>query len=272
MSANVDIEAVTSRYPRPQGQDADCCLTAYTVMTGKLLDRGGSVLVGDSLGMVLYGLDDTVAVTLDMMIAHGQAVKRGAKQACVIVDMPFGTYQESKETAFRNCARAMKSRMRRREARRQRRDGETIDYLVNRGIPVMGHVGLLPQSVHVRRLRSRPGPGGSERHCRGRRGGRRGGRVRGRRGRSCRAVGAAHHGRRGSTIGIGASPACDGQILVTETWLAFMTNSRPGSSAVARSWAVGSRKPLRPMPAMFATVDFGSKIALQANGSAPSRG
>ena len=222
MSANVDIEAVTVPDIRARkGGTPIVCLTAYTVMTGKLLDHEADLLlVGDSLGMVLYGLDDTVAVTLDMMIAHGQAVKRGAKRACVIVDMPFGTYQESKETAFRNCARAMKEV----GCAGVKLEGgvemaETIDYLVNRGIPVMGHVGLLPQSVHV--------SGGFR--SRGRDPAEANGIV-----EDAGAVAEAGAfavvvegvveplARRVTeeiavpTIGIGASPACDGQILVTE--------------------------------------------------------
>ena len=84
-------------------------LTAYTTPVARLLDpHCDLLLVGDSLGMVLYGMETTVGVTLDMMIAHGQGVMRGVKHACVIVDLPFGSYQESKEQAFRNAARILK--------------------------------------------------------------------------------------------------------------------------------------------------------------------
>ena len=92
-----------------KGVEPVVCLTAYTSLTAQLLDEHVDLLlVGDSLGMVLYGLDSTLAVTLDMMIAHGQAVMRGADKACVIVDLPFGSYQESPEAAFRSAARVMK--------------------------------------------------------------------------------------------------------------------------------------------------------------------
>ncbi|MBF0251890.1 MAG: 3-methyl-2-oxobutanoate hydroxymethyltransferase, partial [Alphaproteobacteria bacterium] len=96
-------------HKRRDGAAPLVCLTAYTVLTARLLDAHTDLLlVGDSLGMVLYGLDTTVGVTLDMMILHGQAVMRGAKRSCVIVDMPFGTYQESPQVAFRNAARILK--------------------------------------------------------------------------------------------------------------------------------------------------------------------
>ena len=84
------------------------CLTAYSTPQARLLDpHADLLLVGDSLGMVVYGFDSTLPVTLEMMIAHGAAVMRGAKRACVIVDMPFGSYQESPAQAFRNAARIM---------------------------------------------------------------------------------------------------------------------------------------------------------------------
>jgi 3-methyl-2-oxobutanoate hydroxymethyltransferase len=84
------------------------CLTAYTMPMARLLDAHADLLlVGDSLGMVLYGMPTTLPVTLEMMIAHGAAVMRGASRACVIVDMPFGSYQESPEQAFRNAARIL---------------------------------------------------------------------------------------------------------------------------------------------------------------------
>lgn len=100
--------------------------------------------------MVLYGMDTTVGVTLDMMIAHGRAVMRGVEHACVIVDLPFGTYQESKEQAFRNAARLMQET----GCDGVKLEGgeemaETIAFLVARGIPVFGHVGLMPQLVHT---------------------------------------------------------------------------------------------------------------------------
>ncbi len=101
-----------------KGKDRVVCLTAYTTPIARLLDpHCDLLLVGDSLGMVLYGLETTVGVTLDMMVAHGRAVMRGASHACVIVDLPFGSYQESKEQAFRSAVRAdAGNRMRWRQA------------------------------------------------------------------------------------------------------------------------------------------------------------
>lgn len=127
------------------------CLTAYTAPMAELLDEHCDLLlVGDSVGMVVHGLPNTVGVTLEMMILHGQAVMRGARKAMVVVDMPFGSYEGSAEVAYANAARLMK------ETGAQAVKVEagptivgTIDYLVKRGIPVMGHVGLRPQAVLV---------------------------------------------------------------------------------------------------------------------------
>jgi 3-methyl-2-oxobutanoate hydroxymethyltransferase len=126
-------------------------LTSYHAHTAAIADKYCDVLlVGDSLGMVMHGYETTVPVTLELMIMHGRAVTRGAKRALVVVDMPFGSYEESPSVAFRNAARVMKEcdcgavkleggvRM-----------GETIRYLVDRGIPVMAHIGLTPQSINT---------------------------------------------------------------------------------------------------------------------------
>lgn len=126
-------------------------LTAYHAHTARLLDSHVDImLVGDSLGMVMHGLESTVPVPLEMMIMHGAAVVRGAKRALVIVDMPFGSYEESPELAFRNSVRVMKET----GASGVKLEGgtrmeETIHYLTQRGIPVMAHIGLTPQSVNV---------------------------------------------------------------------------------------------------------------------------
>jgi 3-methyl-2-oxobutanoate hydroxymethyltransferase len=134
-----------------KGGEPIAVLTAYTAPVAQFLDEHvDCLLVGDSLGMVVYGFDTTLAVTLDMMINHGAAVVRGSQRACVIVDMPFASYQESPEQAYRNAARIMQE---------TGCDGvkleagvtlaSTIEFLARRGIPVMGHVGLMPQSVHA---------------------------------------------------------------------------------------------------------------------------
>lgn len=217
---------------RAEGAQPLVCLTAYTALTARLLDPVTDLLlVGDSLGMVLYGMPDTIGVTLDMMIAHGQAVMRGSEKACVIVDLPFGSYQESPEAAYRAAARVMKEV----GCAGVKLEGgaemaETVRFLVKRGIPVLGHVGLLPQSVNT--------AGGFRSH-----------------GKDheeaedilkdAQAVaeaGAFAMVVEGTveplaraiteqvaipTIGIGASPACDGQILVTEDIAGLFTDFKP---------------------------------------------
>jgi len=127
------------------------CLTAYTTPIAKLVDAECDVvLVGDSLGMVLHGLPSTLGVTMEMMILHGQAVERGLDRALMVVDMPFGSYEESPQQAFRNAARIMAET----GAGAVKLEGgvtmaETIRFLVDRGIPVMGHVGLTPQAINT---------------------------------------------------------------------------------------------------------------------------
>lgn len=133
------------------GGDPIVCLTAYHAHTANLLDPHVDVLlVGDSLGMVMYGMDSTLGVSLDMMIAHGAAVIRGSSRALVVVDMPFGSYEESPSQAFHNAARVMKETgCQAVKLEGGARMAETISYLYQRGIPVMAHIGLTPQSVHV---------------------------------------------------------------------------------------------------------------------------
>ncbi len=132
-----------------KGGEPIVCLTAYTAPMAALLDEHCDILlVGDSVGMVLHGLPNTVGVTLEMMILHGQAVMRAARRALVVVDMPFGAYEGAPETAYANAARVLKET----GAQAVKVESgptvaETIAYLVRRGIPVMGHVGLRPQAV-----------------------------------------------------------------------------------------------------------------------------
>ena len=145
-----------SRVTAPQiaarkGGEPVVCLTAYTAPVADILDEVCDlILVGDSVGMVVHGLPNTVGVTMEMMILHGQAVMRASKRALVVVDMPFGSYEGSKELAYANAVRILK------ETGCQAVKVEsgltvpgTIAYLVQRGVPVMGHVGLRPQSVMV---------------------------------------------------------------------------------------------------------------------------
>ena len=215
-----------------KGGEPLVCLTAYTSLTAQLLDKYTDILlVGDSLGMVLYGLDDTLGVTIDMMVAHGKAVMRRSKKACVIVDMPFGSYQESPEVAFRNAAHVMKE---------VGCDGikieggiemaETISFLTERGIPVLAHVGLLPQSINT--------SGGFRSHGKNdeeadriladaiavENAGAFASVIEGTIEPLAREITKALHI---PTIGIGASPACDGQILVTEDLVGLFSDFTP---------------------------------------------
>ena len=126
-------------------------LTAYTVRTAQLLDpHCDMLLVGDSLGQVIYGLPSTVPVTLDMMAVHGAAVVRGSYHAVVVIDMPFGSYEASPEKAFESAAYLLKQT----GAAAVKLEGgiamaPTVKFLSERGIPVMGHVGLTPQAVNT---------------------------------------------------------------------------------------------------------------------------
>ncbi|MGX7952464.1 3-methyl-2-oxobutanoate hydroxymethyltransferase [Tsuneonella sp. HG249] len=126
-------------------------LTAYTARQAQLLDAHCDLLlVGDSLGQVIYGLESSVPVTLEMMIAHGAAVVRGSYHAAVLVDLPFGTYEASPEAAFATASRVMKET----GAAGVKLEGgaamaATVAFLTARGIPVMGHVGLTPQAVNI---------------------------------------------------------------------------------------------------------------------------
>jgi 3-methyl-2-oxobutanoate hydroxymethyltransferase len=126
-------------------------LTSYHAHTAALLDKHCDlILVGDSLGMVMHGLETTIPVTLEMMILQGRAVMRGSRRALVVVDMPFGSYEASREQAFMSAARVMKETgCGAIKLEGGRRMADTIAFLVERGIPVMGHVGLTPQSINA---------------------------------------------------------------------------------------------------------------------------
>ena len=152
MSARDEIKRLTAPDIRARkGGEPIVCLTSYHAHTARLIDRHCDlILVGDSLGMVMHGLETTVPVTLDMMILQGLAVMRGSKQALVVIDMPFGSYEASKEQAFMSAARVMKETgCGAIKLEGGRRMAETIAFLVERGIPVMGHIGLTPQSINT---------------------------------------------------------------------------------------------------------------------------
>ncbi|MBN8983154.1 MAG: 3-methyl-2-oxobutanoate hydroxymethyltransferase [Rhizobiales bacterium] len=207
-------------------------LTSYHAHTAALVDRYCDViLVGDSLGNVMHGFETTLPVTLEMMILQGHAVMRGSKQSLVVVDMPFGSYEASKEQAFHSAARILKeTHCGAVKLEGGERMAETIAFLTQRGIPVMAHVGLTPQSINA--LGSFRSQGREEAQAIAR-----GENMVGPIQNDARAVAQAGAfsvvveavaeplARRITesidipTIGIGASAACDGQVLVLEDML-----------------------------------------------------
>ena len=152
MSAQAPVKRITApQIAARKGATPIVALTAYTAPMAALVDSHAEViLVGDSLGMVVHGLPSTIGVTIEMMIMHGQAVMRGSHRAMVVIDMPFGSYEESPQQAFRNAARVMAET----GAGAVKLEGgsrmaPTVRFLTERGIPVMGHVGLTPQATHT---------------------------------------------------------------------------------------------------------------------------
>jgi 3-methyl-2-oxobutanoate hydroxymethyltransferase len=208
------------------------CLALYTAPMAQLAAPYCDILlVGDSVGMVLYGMESTLGVTLDMMIEHGKAVRRGAPDSCVIIDLPFGTYEASPEQAYQTASRVMAQT----GAHGVKLEGgvvmaPTIEFLTKRGIPVMAHVGLLPQSVNAAggfRAHGRESSEASHIHE--------------------DALAVAEAGAFAMvvegvvedlakritkevpipTIGIGASPACDGQVLVSDDAIGLFSAFKP---------------------------------------------
>lgn len=152
MSAQQEQRRLTAPDIRARkGGEPIVSLTSYHAHTARLVDKYCDViLVGDSLGMVMHGMETTVPVTLDMMILQGLAVMRGSSRALVVVDMPFGSYEASKEQAFASAARVMKETgCGAVKLEGGTRMAETVRFLVERGVPVMGHVGLTPQAINV---------------------------------------------------------------------------------------------------------------------------
>jgi 3-methyl-2-oxobutanoate hydroxymethyltransferase len=214
-----------------KGGEPLVCLTAYTTPMARLVDACCDlVLVGDSVGMVLHGLPSTLAVTLDMMILHGQAVGRGLARACMVVDLPFGSYEEGPAQAFRSAARVMaETGAQAVKIEGGERVADTVRHLVAHGVPVMGHVGLTPQSVHAFGGYKVQGRGADAERVAA----------------DARAVAEAGAfavvlekvpdplARRITaaldvpTIGIGASAACDGQILVVDDVLGLFEDFQP---------------------------------------------
>ena len=207
------------------------CLTAYTTPFAQLTDpHCDIVLVGDSVGMVHHGLTSTLGVTMDMMVMHGQAVARGLKNAMMVVDMPFGSYEESPEQALRNAARIMRET----GAGAVKLEGgvtmaPTIEFLTSRSIPVMAHIGLTPQAINTLGGYKVQGRGDDRERI------------------MADAEAVAKAGAFSvvlekvpasladeitaaipiPTIGIGASAGCDGQILVIDDMLGLFTAFKP---------------------------------------------
>jgi 3-methyl-2-oxobutanoate hydroxymethyltransferase len=221
-----------TRIKSRKGGDKLVCLTAYTASVARLLDEEVDLLlVGDSLAMVVYGFDSTLPVTLDMMIAHGGAVVRATRHAAIVVDLPFGSYQASPEDAFRAAARVMAET----QCNAVKLEGgeemaETVAFLVKRGIPVMGHVGLTPQAVNeLGGYRSRGHDAAERRKILA------DGVAIGDAGAFSLVVEGVNEGLAREltasvavpTIGIGASAACDGQILVTDDMLGVFAEFTP---------------------------------------------
>lgn len=152
MSTPVKTRRITVPELRARkGGEPIVSLTSYHAHTAAIVDKFADfILVGDSLGMVMHGMESTIGVTLELMIMHGRAVVRGTQRALVVVDMPFGTYEESPEMAFRNAATIMKeTQCQAVKLEGGARMAETIRFLTERGIPVMGHIGLTPQATNA---------------------------------------------------------------------------------------------------------------------------
>lgn len=227
-SDRITVPAIRAR----KGGEPLACLTAYTAPVASLLDpHCDLLLVGDSVGMVLYGMETTLGVTMDMMVAHGRAVAQRCEHSCVVVDMPFASYEESPKQAYRNAARIMRET----GCDAVKLEGgtemaATIGFLVKRGIPVLAHIGLMPQSVNATGGFSARGRGEDE----------------------AAAILADAHAVADAgafavviegtveslsheitdaiaipTIGIGASPACDGQVLVTDDMIGLFSDFTP---------------------------------------------
>ncbi len=214
-----------------KGQAPLVVLTAYTTPTARLVDPHCDIaLVGDSVGMVLHGMASTLGVTMEMMILHGRSVVKGCQKAMVVIDMPFGSYEESPQQAYRNAARLMAET----GAPSVKLEGgvhmaETIGFLTKRGVPVMAHIGLTPQSVNTLggyKVVGREGEADQVMHD----------------ALAVQAAGAfavvlekvpmglsARITERLAipTIGIGAGKHCDGQVLVIDDMLGLFTDFRP---------------------------------------------
>jgi 3-methyl-2-oxobutanoate hydroxymethyltransferase len=272
----MSVQAAIKRKTAPdilarKGGEPIVMLTSYHAHTAALMDRYcDAILVGDSLGNVMHGFETTVPVTLEMMILQGRAVMRGSKQALVVVDMPFGSYEASKEQAFQSAVRIMKET----QCGAIKMEGgalmaETIEFLTRRGIPVMAHIGLTPQSINTLGSFRSQGREEATRIAAGEN-------VSGPIQEDAKAVAEAGAfsvvveavaeplAKRITeiisipTIGIGASAACDGQVLVLEDMLGLSPwvpkfvkrygNLGPGIEAAIQDYATEVRSRAFPGP------------------------
>jgi 3-methyl-2-oxobutanoate hydroxymethyltransferase len=232
VSATNVIKSLTASDIRGmKGDTPIVCLTAYTTPVAEIADTACDlILVGDSVGMVLHGLPSTLGVTMDMMIMHAKAVARGTKRALIVVDMPFGSYEQSPEQAFENASRLMVET----GCGAVKLEGgvdmaPTIAFLVKRGIPVMAHIGLTPQAVNTFGGYKVQGRGDDGERLMA----------------DARAVDEASAfsvviekvpaslGDKITaeisipTVGIGAGAGCDGQVLVVDDMMGMFTNFKP---------------------------------------------
>ncbi len=232
MSATVKVKALTPPdIQAMKGKTPIVSLTAYTTPVARMINEHTDfVLVGDSVGMVMHGMPNTLGVTMDMMVLHGRAVRRGIKRPLLVIDMPFGSYEASLQLAFENASRFMKET----ECGAVKLEGGaemagTIEFLVNRGIPVMAHIGLTPQAVNIFGGYKIQGKGNDEKRI------------------IADAMAVQKAGAfsvvcekipdplarkitkklKIPTIGIGASMHCDGQILVVDDMLGMFTDFKP---------------------------------------------
>jgi 3-methyl-2-oxobutanoate hydroxymethyltransferase len=272
----MSVQTATKRKTAPdilkrKGGEPIVMLTSYHAHTASLVDQYCDViLVGDSLGNVMHGFETTVPVTLDMMILQGRAVMRGSKQALVVVDMPFGSYEASKEQAFHSAARVLKET----HCGAVKMEGgvrmaETIEFLTTRGIPVMGHIGLTPQSINTLGSFKSQGKDEAIKIAAGENGSgpfQDDARAVAQAGAFSMVVEAVAEplARRITeivsipTIGIGASNACDGQVLVLEDMLGLSPwvpkfvkrygNLGPGIEAAIQDYAREVRSRAFPGP------------------------
>lgn len=233
MSSHAPTKKLTAASFRAhKGGNKLVMLTAYTAPIARLMaPHVDAILVGDSVGMVLHGFDSTLPVTFEMMVMHTQAVRRGAPEQFIITDLPFGSYQTSKEQALDAAAHMLKTS----GADAVKLEGgeelaETVRFLIWRGIPVMGHVGLMPQ--HINQLGSYKAQGRDEKAA---------AQIKAD-ARAISEAGAFSVVLEGilksiadeitqtlpiPTIGIGASPNCDGQVLVTDDLLGIFSDFTP---------------------------------------------